>query len=772
MSNAKCLKVAVCGILGGMAATTWAQTARAASTIETTGALDEVIVTATRRENDVQKVPISVSVVSEKLLDSLAISQTSDLTRVAPALTFSSGSYGNTITFNLRGISTFSNSNATESSVGVSFDGVPLGRTVGMVTDAVDVSRVEVLRGPQGTLFGKNSTGGLLSIVTNEPTYTWQGNARVYYGSHNEFRRQGTLNLPLIDDRLALRVSGWMFSHDPYVKTPSTPGVGFGSLDTRGARLRFRVDPADGLKLNYTLQYAEQNDSSLGNFQSYGYDGITTSKVLTPNLLAQANAARAADLSVGIVAGPDNYATSANIPSVNRMHLLYNTLQLDADVGNHTLTWLTSSQNSTGYNANDGDNLANVAPNLNAPDSTYAVDVDQVTSELRLASPSDQRLSYVAGLFYFDADIDTQQLQTADRAGPPFRVGRLNDSRVKSRNYAAFGEATFNVTDSLRFLLGGRYAHDDIKGSYVRTIPPGSTGVPNTQFGPISVSNKDDYSNLSFRAGVQYDLAPSVNSYATVSTGYKGPGFNYTNDLSTASFALNGAKVTPEKVTAYEIGVKSELFDRRLRLNSSVYYARYTDFQVSAGVPGSNPVVITLINARELVAKGAEFEAEWRPTAGLTFSGNVAYSDGEFTDFKNAPCYFGQTAATGCINGNYDVKGLQLPNSPKLSGNLTARYDWRTAAELRAFAQANMYYKDRVYYTVGADPSLHAKSYSIFNVTTGLRSADDRYGISLYGKNIFNKHFASRLFTSAGLIAQILSYDSKAAFGASVDVKF
>jgi iron complex outermembrane recepter protein len=728
----------------------------------------DIIVTATRRAENIQTVPVSVSVVQEVLLKSLNVSQTTDLVKISPGLNFSYGSYGNSASFVLRGVSTFANSNAIESSTGVAIDGVPMARTVGQVSDIVDIERIEVLRGPQGTVFGKNSTAGIVSIVTARPDFTLNGNFRLYYGSGNEIRAQAVANVPLVADTLAMRVAAWSFTHDPYIATPNGLG-GLGSYNNKGARLSLRFAPSPDLDINLISQYSRQDDSSVGYYTIRGYVGITTNDALPAPLLAQSLAGQNADLSQGVIAGPNNYASSANLPSTNVVRTFYNTLQVDYNVGEHKLALIASYQDSHGTDINDGDQGANVAPAPNSLASTYYIDVRHFNAEMRLISPANRPVTYVGGLFYYNAKIDTRQDQIFERIFPS-AVGRSNISDVHSVNYAAFGEAVFHLSDDLRFLAGGRLAHDDIDGHYVRTIPAPAVAVPNSAYGPINVNPASSYTNFSWRVGAQLDLGNNAMSYLTVSRGYKGPGFNFANDLTVPQYAVNQAKVRPEHVTSYELGIKSRLLDNTLRANAALYYARYTDFQVSAGLP-TTPLSFALINAPLLIAKGGEAEIDWRPGGGFSLNANVAYSAGHFGDFKNAPCYFGQTAAQGCVGSAFDVTGAPLTNSPRWTTNLTARYDV-TSDKLNAFFQANYYRKGSVYYSVGREPATHAPAFGLVNLTAGIRTPDDRLGLTVFGKNIFDKHYVSRLIVAGGNIGQNLPFDSQARYGVALDARF
>lgn len=744
-----------------------------AAPVADAGTIGDIVVTANKRAENLQKVPLSIVALQPAALTNLNVAQTTDLPRLAPGLNFTSGTQANATNFVLRGVTTFTVfADGLESSVGLAVDGVPLGRQVGSVSDIVDVARIEVARGPQGMLFGKNATAGLINIITNKPDLSRNSfEGRVYYGNFDEHRIQGTGNVSLIDDKLALRVSAWAFGHDGYIDTPNLQKRKTGDYDSKGVRAKLRWKPTDTLDLGYTIERTYENDGANGVFTTRTYQSAAGAPGLTPAQVANAAAMENANLTYGVVARPGSYVNTTDQPNINQLKTLNQTLTADQELGRGTLSLITSYRRTDAYNSTDFDIIANVAPVPNYTANSYDSRLRQFTSELRYTSPSTGFITYVGGLFYYNLKLDSTQLQVANRI-LPVTIGRTNRVELHSENYAAFGEATLHPFDGFRILAGGRVSHDTISGTLVRTTAPGTVAQTTGVFAPIDVSAASRYTNFSWRAGLQYDVTPGVMGYFTASRGYKGPGLAYTNDFTAQIAASGGSVVKPELATAFEVGVKGFFFDRLLRLNVDAFHERFTNFQVNALLATVPANIYGVINAGALVSQGVEGEAELRPYRGLNLSGNIAYTDAHYTDFANAPCYSGQSVAAGCVGGVQNVDGQQTVNAPSWSGSATARYDWALSDRLKSFVQANVYYKGRVWYSVGRDPYERGPAYTLLNLTAGIRTADDRYGITAFGKNVTNQHYVSRIFPTFQQVVQALSYDSQATYGVAVDVKF
>jgi iron complex outermembrane receptor protein len=728
----------------------------------------DIIVTATRRAESLQKVPIAVTAIGQDVLRLQNIADTRDLARLVPALAFVGGATTKLNNFTVRGIGTYVFSDGFDQSVGVAFDGVSLARSGGSIADLVDIDRVEVLEGPQGMLFGKNASAGLVNIISRKPIIGVRAlEGRMSYGNFNEIQTSATVNLPIGDD-FALRASVWRFQHDGYVSAP-TLGRSIGVKKSYGGRIRGRWQPTEGTDINITGEWtgADQDPA------------VTSIRAFATNALG----IRDQETANGTPIGPANLVNYSPTPLYNKQKSSAFTLQIDQDIADHVLTSVTSyrkiavrenfdpvSTNSTRYVSTPGD------------DVRYR----QVSQELRVTSPAEQRLRYVFGGIYFRLDLDDAYSANTLGASPVF-TSVVTNTDLRSEHYAVFGEATFDVFSGFRLSAGGRLSHDSVSGSldrvYGRPNPVILAAVngPGAPFGPYSYSAKVTADEPSWRVGMQYDVARDIMVYATVSRGYKGPGLDFQFTSSAATAAQTGLKVAPEIAHNYEAGVRAQLFDRRLTLNATAFYERFNGFQTSVRLPTTATLLATQ-NAKELKSTGVEGTFNLRAGGGITLSGAAAYIHARYTDFQNAACYPRQpTAPAGtplqrgvCVNGVQSLNGYPLANSPRFSGNATVRYDGRLGSGDSVFLQANYRYQTKIVFNSVGDPYEEQGAYGVLNLAAGLRFQNDAIGLSAHAKNLFQKDFTYRTVPqlSGAYYAQIIPYDSRRTYGLALDFKF
>jgi iron complex outermembrane receptor protein len=735
-------------------------------------AVPEVVVTATKRAENLQNVPLSVSVVSQQALQARNLSGTTDLQRLVPGLQFTtSPSVANAI-FQVRGVGTAAAGQGLEQSVGVAFDGVPLARSLGSIADLVDIERVEVLKGPQGMLFGKNASAGVLNIISQSPKLDkTEVIARAAYGTLNDQQYTGTLNIPVGTDA-AVRLSAWRFKRDGFVNEVNT-GQEMGDKDTQGARLKVRWAPAEKLDIQLTGEWFSHNING----------GAITIRQFEPANFTPANLGsqiQAWELAHGTVPGPTNYVARGPVNGYgyfDRGSTGAYTGQVNYDLGGGTLTAIASNRivkNDNSFDPFPSDNPFN--------QSTFARDVvnyRQTSGELRYASPASGRLRYVAGLFYYHLNLHEKFLQGLI-GSTPVPVAVQWDMDVRNDNYAAFGEATYDITQKLHMIAGLRGSSDSSDASMVRVplnnpqvIIPGFNS-PGGTFGPFSAAASTSYKDLSWRVGLQYQVEPHAMLYVTGSKGYKGPGFAYSFTSSAVALGqANNGLVKPEIAYLIEGGLKSQWFERRLTLNISVYDQRFKDFQTSLRVPGPAFVLVTQ-NAKALKATGVDVDASWLVTPEFTLTGSLSYDDARYTDYQNAGCYPLQTVAQGCVNQQQSLNGWPLSNAPKWTTNLTARYETALSPQWRGFLEANDFYRSSVVFNTAADPHDQERGYSIVNLSAGFKSADARWDLTAYVNNVGDVHYVDRTQQTANgaFYVNFLSYGSFRTYGVALTAHF
>lgn len=717
----------------------------------------EIVVTAQKRPRAELESPVAVTVLGPADISS-GFGQSADLQRLAPSLAFSPGSQPQTSTFAIRGVATFSASDALDRSVGLVMDDVGAPGSLGTNVDLVDVERVEVLRGPQGTLFGESATAGLIQVLSTKPAFTRTGRIAVGAGSHDERRFEGVLNLG--GQNLAGRAVVWQFRRDGIVSAPHQIGD-LGDKNDAGARLRLRWTRGEA-EANLIVEGAERDARGVGATHR-SYQGFSFSPAL-----------QARDLANGVVAGPTNYSTSADGRSADKQIIRLATLNYESALAGQRVSSITSWRLVRASGAFDPDYSDSVAP---APDIylfNFAARTEQISQEFRLASAEGAPLDYVIGAAAQVADFDSDQQQAALRLAP-VPLARNVQQDIRKITYAIFADLSAPLSASWRVLGGMRGSKDSAKGAYLRAIPAYGVPVPLGPFSNFQLAASLDHSDWAGRLGLQYSFPTGGIAYVTVSRANKAPGFNFTADTSASQQAATPLIVAAEIAKSLEVGLKHATADGKVRFNATYFYTLYDDFQGTSSLP-TIPLSFVTINAERLRTQGVELEGQWRPIQGFTLSAQTAYLDAEFDRFPNAPCFAGQTAVQGCratpTGPLYDVSGTSPPNAPRWTGSVTGHYEAMVHDRLRAFLEAQAYFKGRVHFGLGDNPADVEKAFAFVNVAVGVESAARDLRVVLRGRNVFDRSFADRLTPNNGAIVQIFSPESRAYYGLTVEKTF
>ncbi|OYX36565.1 MAG: hypothetical protein B7Y99_00970 [Caulobacterales bacterium 32-69-10] len=609
-----CVSTLALTVLGGGAAS--AQSAAVTDQGGPATTLDEVVVTARKRSETLQDVPTSIVAVSAQQIESLNATSLADLNRITPNARVTEGG-----TLVIRGIQSNARNAGFEAGAAVYIDGVYQGRPLGNNQDLVDVQRVEVLRGPQGTLYGKNTTAGAISVITASPGDVARGAFQVQYGERNDLRVSGYVAGPLIDGVLGGKLAAYSRTADGYQANVITGGEG-ANADVWGLRGELRWTPGAwdiALRGDYT-----RDDS-------------------TP-ALAKAVSGFAAPTASGI----DNFAHDRDEYVFVRGGGL--SLTVERDLGEFSFTSITGWRSQR-----DGQDTDDDFSPLNGVYHIWRDSGHQVSQEFRLASPDSNRLSYVLGAYYFGQTLNSNRPVTLS-AGFPVQ-GELRDIvETQTRAYAVFANADYKFTERLILNVGLRYTSEEKDLDFVQ-FPLPVLGYPAFDF-EDSFSDTD----LSPTVSLSYKFSPDVTGYAKVSTGYKSGGWN--PDITTTP----DIQFAAENMTNYEAGLRTRLLEDRLSVNLTAFYMDYKDLQVSQFKGTFAGYVIT--NAGAATIQGLELEVQARPTSWLTLAGGGAYNDATYDDFDSG---------TGV---NY--AGQQITFSPKATAFFTfdARFPVFETAEL------------------------------------------------------------------------------------------
>ena len=576
--------------------------------------LEEVLVTSRKREESLQDVPIAITAISGSKLEAMDAQDITATAGIAPNVNFSyggtsSGSSSAAVVY-IRGVGQNDFVPTVDPGVGIYLDGVYLGRSVGAVLDLADVKRVEVLRGPQGTLFGRNTIGGAISLTSNDPADDFSGNVRITGGSFTRFESSAVFNIPF-SDKVKSSISLLQKRRDGYV-TRTIAGDDLGDENMFGLRTALMYKPTDKFKLKVSFDYslerensaAEEQLSAVGVFPGIVNGSIGDEDCLTPDCVQN---------QVSNIP----FTTNETGPNLNDTDALGISLTADYELSeNLLLKSITAYRDLSAEFARASDGTPF---DIFATEDEY--EQDQFSQELQLIGGNDQ-LDFIAGAYFFKEEGFNAVIASADATGIPvfpFDIGGSTDNT----SFALFGEATFHVKEKLHLTGGLRYT-TETKGYDPFAI--NALGGENVTPGLREL----DFDQLTWRAIVAYDLSESLNTYISASKGFKSGGFDVrytqaTEDLEPTSFL-------PETVLSYEVGFKTDFQDADLRLNIAAFYSDYENIQVSINPPGG--VATRTVNGAEADMIGIEIEFDWSPTKNLIIDGSLGFIDAEYKELS------------------------------------------------------------------------------------------------------------------------------------------
>ncbi len=711
----------------------------------------DIIVTATLRSERLQDVPISVTAVRGETLVERGVTSPEELARLTPTLT-SQGNAANAqgTNFSIRGVGTASFQRTIESSVATVIDDVTLIRPEMGILNFNDVAQAEVLNGPQGMLFGKNASAGLISVHTRNPVLgEASGRIGAEYSQLNtandtkDYRLSGVVNVP-VSATVAARFN-ILFDKKTALYRNVVPNPRFedGVRQVVGAG-KLLWQPNDRLSVLVAGDYMDSR--GLG-------PGVASFRSVAPG---SPNGFFLA--SVGVTPSADNTFSAYDLDTYADTKIGGGQIKVDYDLGGGTmLTNIAAFRKfkiDTGFDPDYGP--ANLVQLYVEPRAFR-----QVSDELRIASPTGGKFDYQVGLYALHGSLYQRTLAGATLGAPvppgfTWTLGGDGYQHQDLDSLAAFGQATYHLTDALRLVGGARLTYDTVEMQFSTTA--NGAAIPLFPLAPNTVITRHN-SNVSWRGIVQYDVAPDAMVYGTAARGYKGPGFSQ----------FSARYVAPEISTHFEIGAKTQFLGRRLTLNVSAYHTGFRDFQASA--VDFSTLTIRVANAGKLITKGFDAQIAAKPVKGLTLTGGVAYTDARFTSFKNDQCYPGQAT---CVGGVSDSSGNRLPNAPQWKGVGDIRYEWAFTPELSGNVQLGFSAQSGIEYFSNGDPNGHQKGFTTFDVAFGLAGSGG-WQLNLFCRNCGDQRYVGAvgnhpLFTTDYL--QNYSYGAFRSIGAALEFKF
>lgn len=661
-------------------------------------AIEEIVVTARKREESIQDVPVAVSAFAGDFLERNAVSDLSGLDTYTPNVHISSVSVnaGAAVTF-IRGIGNRVQDPQVDSPIAVSIDGVYLSQISGGLLDLFDVQGVEVLRGPQGTLQGRNSPGGAINITTRRPSGETGGQAEIGFGRFGKRDMRVAAEAPLIDGLLAGRLSYGSSSFDGQVLNRNT-GRKVGGSESDIVRASLLFTPTDALSIYATADY-----SSL-TYEPAGLRYVGTEESFGPRQPAPLTCVMP---DIALCTPYPRYTTDLDFDRDSKVELSGLALNADWDLGSVTLTGITGFRDVKDRQNVDVDGTS--LPLLNA--NGRELDVTQISQELRLSSNGNEALDWVFGAYYLQSEHDLKE--PLDVFGA--RVTTMQEQTLDS--YAVFGHGIYHLTDRWSMSAGGRQTWDDKRASAVAAGFDESTRV--------HVEN--DWSNFSFEAGTEFRFTSDHLGYFRYAQGYRSGG------IAQVSNPDDVFMFEPETVDSFEMGIKATWLDRRLQTNFAIFYSDYSDLQRDVVKPAANSgFTQTIENAASATIQGAELEITAALTDALTLRSAIGYLDAAYDEFP----------ADLIGDGNVvDNRDLALPFTSEWTAWLAADYVLSVGQHGSLTLTPEVSYRS----SFNANPldiQVGAQdTFALFNVSATYTPASDRWGATVYLRNAFDEYY-------------------------------
>lgn len=697
-----------------------------------TAQIEEIVVTATKRAESIQDVPISISAYSGDFLENSDIRTLQDLSLYAPNFTMAYSSQATNARIFIRGIGSVGNS-GIETSVGVFVDGVYYPRPGSVIGNLLDIEAAEVLRGPQGTLFGRNTAAGALNLRTRDPSDEFGGYVQAGFGDYGAYSIEGVVNTP-ISDKLALRLAGKFAERDGYGFNTLT-GKEIGERDDLTLRAKLGIDFSPDVYGTLTLDYNEVNSGGqiielLPDTASPLFDG-TLSALFGSNVTTEDGYDQIIHQDHQDSLADEQWGISFN---------------LEFSAGTHTVRSITSYRD---WEANNRESAIRLTGDVLPRDHFYTTET--ISQEFQILSPTDQPLTYVLGVFYYEEDFDIDEdfdagadtcipVVWALTQGDQFLTDLClamsqfpatdSDFTQSLTSKAAFAQATYGFSDKFAMTVGGRFTSDTKDAAFIQTTPNVVIGSLFREAEDVPDLSSDDDA-FTWLVNATFHPNDDIMLFASASTGFKGGGFN--SGGSGVALGREARIFEEETSLNYELGIKSKFWDGKATANVSIYHTELDDFQDRS----FDGISFLTRNAGKRTQEGFEADFVLNPVDSLMIFGGISYLDAEFDTFDSASPPVGGTTPQ-------DLSGRTPHFSPEWQGSLVA--EWRAAmgsGGLEWFLRPEYTYIGEQ--NIGANTNLNPQSiqdgYALLNLRFGLAAADGRWQVTAYGKNLSDEGY-------------------------------
>lgn len=767
------------GITGALCSSTSVVLAQGA------GVLEEIVVTAQKREETLQEVPLAISVFSGKSLEQDSISNLQDIGSQTPGLVFSAFSVGQP-EISIRGISSKEDGASANDSTVVSVDDIYIATRTAQVFDIFDLERVEVVRGPQATLYGKNSIGGTINFVTLKPSQEKIARIQQSAGNHERFDTGVLLSGPLTEN-LAAKISVSRRDHGGWLHNLLN-GEEQGGIETYAWRTQAVWTPTSDLEFVATFDGAN-DDLGQSNREPIGSAGPLHNCPCAANPIAVNEALGGAGNAFNTLAETEGF-TDREVYGIS--------LKTSWDFSDWASIVAISSFRHSNFDwLEDSEGLPPTAHvDLRAPDlailagpagSGFSFDVNdaakeranQFTQELRLVSSKDERFRWIGGFFYSLEHINRTETFsfTALGVGPDNSVER-SIQQNETESVAVYGQAQYDVFDQLTATLGLRYSYEKKDASVgaerlspnnVAALLLGGAPFPDIDGDGVRdglVDTQASFNNLSWRVALNYAFTDDISLYMNIATGFKSGGFSG----SPSSLAVATTKFDEEEATSFEFGLKSRLLDDRVMLNVTGFFVDYTDLQVTRFFQPVGAAFGEFIteNAGEADISGIEIEYAAVPTDWLEIGGNYAYLDATFSDFQGSP----SIAADGTIldSGVFNGKRLRLAPKNTTSGYVMLSHNLSSGGFLNG--KFKVRYQDKMFFDPDNNPTNTSPAHTLLDVWAAYTTPDSKWEFKLWAKNLTDKEYVTHGFTQRGGRVAFGVFGEPRSYGGTVTYSF
>lgn len=688
-----------------LAATASAAAAQVTPATPPAAMIEEVIVTAQRRAENVQDVPITMNVFGAKQVEQARITEVSEVANRTVGLNFDAFPTSQPRPA-IRGIGSSDRGAAGDPSTAVFIDEVYMGRPAAVAFDAFDVERIEVLKGPQGTLWGKNVVGGALHVVSRRPSLAGvDASVAATLGDYGRRELATYANLPL-GDAVALRISASTRQHDGFVRNLNLGGRAQDE-DTQSLRAQLLLKPTERLTALIVAD-GTRNRSTLPARHTIGVDPASATAALWRGAIDR-----------------DPGRTRMDINGADHRDTYGLRLNLDYDLGDAVLSYVGSYRWLDYDSFGDGDGGNPTTNRINIRGGQYE-ETEFWSQELRLAAAPGGPLSWVAGLYLYRAETQRTDLLVLDRppaASNTFLARDQYDQSNVTDSAAAFADLTYALNDRLKIFGGLRYSRD--KKDYAVSTEASTALV--RAVSRYGVRASDAWNQLTWRIGANYELSSDAMAYGSISTGFKSGGYQDTPATPTSAATPFDAEVA----TSYEVGLKTRLFDRRLTFNPSLFWIDYSDLQVRRTV-GFDTFTTNAGSAR---IRGAEVTTQWAPGGGFSLDAAYAFTDARFVDL---------------VTGGADLSGNRLNRNPRHKISVTPAYERGLGSGATVFAAADINYESFIFDDIDNNAINVRPARTLVDARLGYRSPDGRWEALVWGKNLTDKVTITHQYILAG----------------------